>query len=277
MGSPIRVNSLITEPRHSLIHQSFESKEREEPLNGDGFGLAWYKPNLTEEPGLFKSITPAWSNKNLFELCNILETPCLLAHVRAATQRLAVAENNCHPFKNGRFAFMHNGDIGGFANIKRMVIESLSDEAYHSILGSTDSEHFFAVFLDEMMKQPDQGLNGMAEAMLTALGRITRLTERHCKGEYNYLNMVVTNGEAAIAIRFTTDPNLDADTMYLSQGRKYICENGVCKMIDPDDSHKAVLISSEPLSNDSAWTMVGVNKIVSIASGDVVGQSNISL
>ncbi len=51
LGSPIHVSSLITDPANSIIHQSFHSHEREEPLNGDGFGLAWYVPELTDEPG----------------------------------------------------------------------------------------------------------------------------------------------------------------------------------------------------------------------------------
>jgi predicted glutamine amidotransferase len=41
MGPPIRLSSLLIEPDHSLIRQSVESREREEPLNGDGFGVGW--------------------------------------------------------------------------------------------------------------------------------------------------------------------------------------------------------------------------------------------
>ena len=48
LGDPIRLASLVTEPRRSLIRQSFASEEREEPLNGDGFGIAWYVPEMDE-------------------------------------------------------------------------------------------------------------------------------------------------------------------------------------------------------------------------------------
>ena len=41
-GAPIRLSSLLTEPVHSIIHQSYRSKERAEPLNGDGFGVGWH-------------------------------------------------------------------------------------------------------------------------------------------------------------------------------------------------------------------------------------------
>ncbi|MEZ6194623.1 MAG: hypothetical protein R3F20_02680 [Planctomycetota bacterium] len=43
---------------NSLIHQSYEAKERFEPLNGDGFGLAWYVEG-DPKPARFRSVTPA--------------------------------------------------------------------------------------------------------------------------------------------------------------------------------------------------------------------------
>ncbi|MEE9580352.1 MAG: hypothetical protein V3V74_03435, partial [Nitrosomonadaceae bacterium] len=60
MGPEIKMGSLVTEPTHSIIVQSYRSKEREEPLNGDGFGVAWYPPDKGEAPGVFKSVSPAW-------------------------------------------------------------------------------------------------------------------------------------------------------------------------------------------------------------------------
>ena len=103
-GKPIRIGSLMTEPKHSLINQSFESEERDEPLNGDGFGLVWYNHQISDRPASFKSISPAWSNNNLLELSSIVESTCIMGHVRAATQGLLVSESNCHPFKWRQFA-----------------------------------------------------------------------------------------------------------------------------------------------------------------------------
>ncbi|HEU4420371.1 MAG TPA: class II glutamine amidotransferase, partial [Planctomycetota bacterium] len=68
LGPTIRLSSLVVEPRHSIIDQSFHSKGQEEPLNGDGFGIAWYVPDVDSEPALFRSVTPAWNNTNLLEL-----------------------------------------------------------------------------------------------------------------------------------------------------------------------------------------------------------------
>lgn len=109
-GPPLRISQLVREPNHSLIRQSFRSAERVEPLNGDGFGIAWYVPDVSPEPALFRSITPAWSNQNLLHLARVTVSPCVLGHVRAASPGLAVTETNAHPFVFGRYAFMHNGE-----------------------------------------------------------------------------------------------------------------------------------------------------------------------
>ncbi len=148
-GKPLLLSALLTEPEHSLIHQSFHARERDEPLNGDGFGVAWYAEGH-DEPALFRSVTPAWSNQNLRELSRVTASHCVLAHVRAATQGLQVGEPNCHPFRRDRIAFMHNGDIGGFAAIRRPLLEVLSDGSFNAIRGTTDSEHFFALLYDEL-------------------------------------------------------------------------------------------------------------------------------
>jgi glutamine amidotransferase len=33
-----------------------------------------------------------------------------------------VQQTNCHPFRHGRWLWMHNGFIGGFAAIKRDLV-----------------------------------------------------------------------------------------------------------------------------------------------------------
>ncbi len=50
MGPPITLDQLTTQPEHSIIHQSYQARLREEPLNGDGFGISWYVPDISPEP-----------------------------------------------------------------------------------------------------------------------------------------------------------------------------------------------------------------------------------
>ncbi len=277
MGKPIVLSSLITEPKHSLIRQSFAAKEREEPLNGDGFGLAWYNHELSMEPALFKSVSPAWSNNNLMEICRIVQTTCILAHVRAATQSLIVSESNCHPFKWKQFTFMHNGDVGGFSAIKRALLSSLSDEAFNHIKGTTDSEHFFAVLIDELNQLSNlEPHDRMATGMMRSIKRVCNLIDEHAPGAHSYLNFVVTDGRLALAVRFTTDVVEHADSLYINIGKSYHCEDGVCHMTEPGESKKSVIISSEPLSKDPGWEKIPVNSMILVNEGKVLDRMDIN-
>ncbi|MBK7951014.1 MAG: class II glutamine amidotransferase [Deltaproteobacteria bacterium] len=264
-GPPIRIAELVTEPRHSLIRQSVQSREREEPLNGDGFGIAWYVPHLDSRPALFRSITPAWNNANLLELARVIESPCILAHVRAATQVRAVSEVNCHPFKHGTLSMMHNGDLGGFEGLRRRLQAGLSDEAFSLIAGSTDSEHLFAMMVDALRQEtsePERADGGaLSRALVRAFAEVLALSGT-AGTEDSYLNVVFSNGRASVVSRFTTEPGYDGESLHLHRGLRYVCIDGACRMIAPDERGGAVIVSSEPLSDDPGWTVVPRNHLV---------------
>lgn len=280
-GAPLTLASLITEPANSIIHQSFQSAEAEEPLNGDGFGVAWYVHTLSPNPASFRSVSPAWSNQNLLELSRVTQSGCVLAHVRAATPGLPVTELNCHPFTFGPFAFMHNGDVARFAAIRRRLLMEYSDVAFRAVKGSTDSEHVFGVFLDEVVRldgamDPKERL---AAALIAAVKRIIAMSESvraanppsspHDDGESD-LNIAVSDGVTSAACRFTTAPDREPMSLYLHRGQKYICEGGVCRMIEPVKGSVggAVIVASEPLSIDPGWVKVPRNHIV-VVRGDL--------
>lgn len=276
LGPTIRLSSLVVEPEHSIIAQSFHSKSQDEPLNGDGFGIAWYAHGLSTEPALFRSVTPAWNNNNLLELARVVESHLILAHVRAATKHGGQSEANCHPFKSGRHAFMHNGDIGDFAKLRRSLLSSLGDPAFQVVQGSTDSEHLFALVVDELGKlqgeqQGKQQGNGAAvlgAALERAIARVVALAKAHANshgsGEPSYLNLALTDGESAAACRFTTEADYAGESLYVHTGRVYACHDGVCKMLAPDRGRGCVLVSSEPLSQDPGWDEVPRNSLVLI-------------
>ena len=105
-GDRILLENILFEPKHSLIDQSMASKSVETPTNGDGFGVGWY--GTQPYPGLFRSIRPAWNDFNLRDLAGQIESRHFLAHIRAASHA-TVQATNCHPFRRGRWLFVHNG------------------------------------------------------------------------------------------------------------------------------------------------------------------------
>ena len=143
-GSPILIENLLYKPQHSLIDQSLHSQLGAETTNGDGFGIGWY--GAGETPGLFHSVEPAWNDRNLRELAAHVESPLVFAHIRASSGS-PVQQTNCHPFRHGRWLWMHNGVIRDFHEVKRDLVLAVDPSLYGEIEGSTDSEVFFYLAL----------------------------------------------------------------------------------------------------------------------------------
>lgn len=120
-------------------------------VNADGFGVGWYHAHSVV-PAVFKETEPAWSNVNLREICLATKSPCVIAHVRAASPGMGVHLPNVHPFKAGRLLFCHNGAIQQFHLLRRKLLAQVTDEAFANIKGTTDSEVAFALLLTNLTK-----------------------------------------------------------------------------------------------------------------------------
>lgn len=264
-GLPITLDLLTTRPDHSIIRQSYKSRLMNEPLNGDGFGLAWYVPDISPRPAQFRSIQPAWNNVNLLHLARVSRSPMILAHVRAATPGLGISESNCHPFADEHYAFMHNGAIGEFAKVERKLREGLSDESYQWIHGTTDSEVAFAMFRDYLtsFKNEDQ-TQRLADALAATIQTIVKTTrDMNCR-ENSRLNLVVADGERAVVSRYST-ANSEPPSLYYQTGDRFVCENGVCQMNNSSAPPSSLIVASEPLNaNENSWQPIPRNHLLLI-------------
>ena len=90
-GSPIRLEELLARGDRSLIDQSLHARQGATTTNGDGFGVGWYQEG--ESPRLYRSVHPAWNDRNLRELAAGISSPLFLAHIRASTGT-AIQETN---------------------------------------------------------------------------------------------------------------------------------------------------------------------------------------
>ena len=271
MGPEITLDVLTTRPSNSIIHQSYHSRLRSEPLNGDGFGVAWYVPDISPEPALFRSIQPAWNNLNLLHLARVCRSSTILAHVRAATRGAGVSESNCHPFVAGRLAFMHNGSIAEFPRLRRRISELLSDDSYARVQVTTDSELLFALFCDRLADQPrTDALDAMAGAMEATISDVlTLITETGAQGS-SFLNLAVTDGSCAVISRYATGGN-DSPSLYTSSGDRFVCENGICRMIRDDEHPTSVIVASEPLTDEPDWQLVRPNHLILVHPDRTIG------
>lgn len=264
LGEKITISSLVTEPVHSILHQSFHSHEREEPLNGDGFGIAWY-PKDSAEPAILKEVHPAWNSLNLRNVARVTRTSCLLAHIRAATPGLPVTQLNCHPFSRGGLSFMHNGTVGGFLGFKQKLVSELRPETFAALEGSTDSEHVFALVTEAWHDLGDLApLDRLEQAMRRGIVRVEAMREASGADEPSLLNLALSDGKRAVVSRYVSAGDTSANSLYVHSGRRYTCEEGTCRMIDADEAGGAVLVCSEPLSKDDGWERVPTNHLVRV-------------
>ena len=167
-GSPVRLEELLFKPEHSLIDQSLHSRLGASPTNGDGFGIGWY--GTGDSPAIYRSVLPAWSNRNLKSLSKQVESRLVFAHLRSSTGGI-VQETNCHPFHYGRWLWMHNGSIREFKAVKRDLAFAVDPSLYPLIEGSTDSELFFYLALTLGLEDEPLSAVERAVGLIEATGR----------------------------------------------------------------------------------------------------------
>lgn len=265
IGKPVLANDLLYVPHHSLIdRQSFGAQEMSIPINGDGFGISWFDFDLDDEPCQFRSVHPAWSDMNLRFLAKKIKTTMLFAHIRAATPGSNVEEVNCHPFIHGKLTWMHNGMVQGFRSIRRSLLRELSEESYDAVHGSTDSEHLFGMFLNNLANPSGPvTTDEMVDAMFGMFNDFNRLLFEHDVRDHSYLNLCVSNGKSFISTRYTTNPRVQPASLYYMFGKEYVATEHRCFMIPDEGKSEAVVISSEPFTSiKSDWIKVSRNSMI---------------
>ena len=205
LGPPLVLSQLIYKPANSLVHQAKEAMQSSTRINADGFGVAWYSPEISREPAVFKDTSPMWNNRNLGSMAGKIRSSSIVAHVRSALSYDPVMRENCHPFQRGRLLWMHNGDIPGRARLSRKVANAADDTLLAQIRGNTDTEWAFTLFLTNLEGWPDEQptLERLAAAMSQSLAQISDLHREAGDERQLEMNFCVTDGRIMVASRYT--------------------------------------------------------------------------
>jgi glutamine amidotransferase len=254
-GAPLLIGEALYSPVHSLIDQSLHSELGAEPTNGDGFGIGWYDDEPT--PGLFHSVEPAWNDRNLQELTAHIRSPLFFAHIRAAIGS-AVQESNCHPFRHGRWLFMHNGYIADLPKVKHDLAFAIDESLFPEIGGQTDTELLFYLALTFGLEDDPPIAVARAIGLVEAVGR------KHGV-EYPFQGTVATSdGKHLWAFRYSTEGK--SRTLFFSRDVRTLRELYPDREILQQVSDDARLVLSEPIGNlpgawlempEASWGMVG--------------------
>jgi glutamine amidotransferase len=280
LGHDILLDDVLVKPINSLVNQSLLALETNVFTNGDGFGLGWYAPSISDEPALFTAISPAWSDRNLVNLSAKIRAPAFFAHVRAATEG-GVSMYNCHPFMYKQWLFMHNGEIGNFIEIKRHLRRLLDDDIYNWIKGETDSEHFFALFLQLAKGRDLTKLDVVAEVLEDTMRKILDLVRRFKPTAVSHFNMVIGDGRRLVASRFCSDPTITPESMHYTTGSRLISravDHSGDALLLHQGEQQCILIASEKLSDvASEWHDVRPHHILLVEHDIQIKQRPLNL
>lgn len=235
-GPAIRLEDLLFKAEHSLIDQSMSSQCKETPTNGDGFGICWYGAH--SRPGRYRSIRPAWNDFNLREIAAVIDSPLFLAHVRA-TSMATVQETNCHPFRHGRWVFVHNGEIDGVERYRRDLLFAVAPQLFPHIQGTTDSELMFYLALTYGLE--DDPIGGVARMA----GFVEKTAADHGISQALWMTLGFTDGNQIFAVRYASDN--DAPTLYHTADTEHLFR--LNKTLKGRFSAPMRLIVSEPIGN----------------------------
>ena len=257
-GEPLLIDELLYRTEHGLIDESLHSRMGAETTNGDGFGLGWYTPGH-EQPGRYRSVNPAWNDENLRDLASHVESPLFLAHIRAAVGS-PVQQTNCHPFRHGRWLFVHNGLLHGFHDMRRDLLLAVEPPLFEGISGSADSELLFYLALTFGLEDDPIGGVERAIGLVEATGEAQGI-------EYPFQGTVgFSDGERLWAVRYSSEHS--SRSLFISRDVRAVRE------LHPDNPRLQALadetrvIVSEPLSDLSgAWLEVPESTALVVQAG----------
>jgi glutamine amidotransferase len=228
-----------------------------EPTNGDGFGVGWYDDQPA--PGVFRSTEPAWNDRNLRDLAAHISSRLVFAHIRASTGS-PVQQTNCHPFRHGRWLWMHNGVLAGFSAYKRELAMAVDPLLYPDIEGSTDSEMLFYLALTFGLE------TDAPSAVARAVGLVESVAHERGPAFPVQMTVATTDGEQVYAFRYSSEGRSRSlfHSTDVSTLRHQYPDNPTLHRLSDD----ARLVVSEPLGDlRGAWREVPESTCVVLRGG----------
>ena len=251
----------------SQVHRSLVDADNaiavQSAKHPDGWGVAYY---IDDAPHVTRSASGAVDDAIFRRVSGVVSSETVVAHIRKATQGHNNVLNS-HPFQYGRWVFAHNGDIPNFAACRDKLDSAIAPRLRRFILGDTDSERIFFLFLTELSKYGPLANKLGVDEVMKALGETVEAVRLLCDdpeaGHRALLTLLVTNGTVMAA-------HQGGKELYYSTYKTRCADRAVCPSLT--DACEAVtqtgfvnhlIISSEPLQGENVW--------LEMAEGDMVG------
>lgn len=249
----------------SQVHRSLLAAENalgvQSNEHPDGWGVAFY---VDGAPHVTRSPTTALGDALFHRLSGVVSSETVLAHVRKATQGSRTIFN-CHPFQFGRWVFAHNGDIPNFSAKREALLAEVQPRLRRFILGETDSELLFFVFLSVLERIGPIGYDHDIEAISLALKEAVQRARELCDtdGTRALLTVVATNGQSLVAAHGGKELYFSTHKTRCSDRAKCASLSSACEAPSRGGPVNHFIVSSEPLQGENVWE--------ALAAGDLIG------
>lgn len=230
----------------------------------DGWGVAYY---IDGAPHLTKSASTALNDHLFRRVSGIVSSETVIAHIRKATQgNLSVL--NAHPFQYGRWVFAHNGDIPEFAEVKADLLEEVAPRLRRFVLGDTDSEVIFFLFLSELQRHGslanNHGVEEVVAALRATVKRVREICDTPQRGHTSLLTLMATNGATLVATR-------GGKELYWSTYKTRCSDRDTCPSLGPECEAPTksgfvnhLILSSEPLGGENIWEELPEDHVIGV-------------
>ena len=254
---PTKIECTLVHAQNALIVQSYRDHSGMSHLNG--WGLALYQDGRLQAVRQAKA---AVDDAGFRRAAGRAYSDTVLAHVRRATVG-RVALENTHPFCHGRWAFVHNGTLAHFDELRPRMLAMMTPKHRAAIQGETDSEHIFYLLLSAHDSAPARPLS---EIFHQVLGQLAAWCRKIDSAARIGLNVLLSDGERLVGSRWGRTLH------YVERVGIHDCE--ICGFPhirhDPRRNYRAIVIASEPISNEH-WRELPEGSVFTI-SPDMVLQ-----
>ncbi|MFY0406587.1 ergothioneine biosynthesis protein EgtC [Solicola sp. PLA-1-18] len=128
-GAPRTVASLVLEPSHGLLAQSYAPRHQAHgTVNADGWGVGFH-PGEPGEPARWRSDKPLWGDVSFAAMAPHLSSGRVVAAVRSASVGMPADATAAAPFLHDGWLVSHNGRVDRDAVGPSIEAESACDAA----------------------------------------------------------------------------------------------------------------------------------------------------
>ncbi len=255
----------------SQVHHSLVAAENALALqsrkHSDGWGVAYY---IADAPHVIKSTAPAIEDHIFRRVSGVVASETVVAHLRKATTG-SVNILNAHPFQFGNWIFAHNGQVHNFEQSREALFAEVAPNLRRYVLGDTDSEILFYLFLTYLTRLTDIHRRGTPlEVVTEALASMIQKTRELSDGEdpeteRSKMTFIVTDGHTLVGARSNMP-------LRYSTYKSRCPDRGNCPFLAHVCESPATLggrvnhlvIASEDLSGANIWTEMAEDTFVGV-------------